>query len=235
MDILSGSTIKRFESEANHRTYAEKHGYKYFFDAKQRELISVYDHKMYAILEQPVDDSWCFWMDDDAFFMQMDVPLEGLINDVPAETNMIFASSPINPNGGWTYLSSGNFFFKRTQAVHDFFASALELNLGLVRGWWNEEKFGMFTNGDQDKIVFQLEHQTEMRDSTQILPYSTFNLRPYHFSESSDEHFLVHFATPGIPKAKSIADFRKKFGFSDNSLTNKKSRRSLRQVLTRSR
>jgi len=216
--IISGCTKKRFESEANHLAYAEAHGYSYQFDAKLRDLKSPYDHKVYAILEQPIDNEWCFWMDDDAFFMQMETPLGGFLKGVPRHTKMIFAQSPINPNGGWTYLSSGNFFFKRTQSVHDFFARALEHDLVMIRQWWDAEKYGMFTKGDQDKIVYELAQKWLMRKSTRILPYDTFNFRPYHFDKAPDEHFLVHFATPGITKADSIAEFKAKFNFTDDRL-----------------
>ena len=86
MHIISGCTKQRFESEANHLAYAEAQGYSYQFDAKLRELKSPYDHKVYAILEQPIDNEWCFWMDDDAFFMQMETPLEGFLKGVPKHT-----------------------------------------------------------------------------------------------------------------------------------------------------
>ena len=221
MNIISGCTKIRFESETNHRAYAQVHGYHYEFDSKERDLKSPYDHKVYAILDQPIDNEWCFWMDDDAFFMQLETPLEVFLENIPRRTEMIYAKSPVNPRGGWTYLSSGNFFFKRTQRVHDFFAKALTHDLTMIRQWWDEEKYGMFTKGDQDKIVYELAHSWRMRRATKIVPYSTFNFRPYHFEQASDEHFLVHFATPGITKAESIADFQERFSFPDASLLHK--------------
>jgi galactosyl transferase GMA12/MNN10 family len=218
VNILSGCTKSRFESELNHRAYANRHGYNYLFDSKPRDLKSPYDHKMYAILDQPIDNEWCFWMDDDAFFMQMDTPLESFLTGIPRYTQMIFPKSPINPQGGWTHLSSGNFFFKRTQFVHDFFAEALQLDLMMIRNWWNADKYGMFTKGDQDKIVYELAHSWRMRKATKIVPFDTFNFRPYHFVHSAEENFLVHFATPGISKDDSITEFQAGFGFADRSL-----------------
>lgn len=218
MNILSGCTKSRFESEVNHRAYANLHGYNYLFDSKARELQSPYDHKMYAILDQPIDNEWCFWMDDDAFFMQMEAPLEPFLKGAPLYAQMIFAKSPINPQGGWTHLSSGNFFFKRTQFVHDFFAEALKLDLMMIRNWWNADKYGLFTKGDQDKIVYALAHSWRMRKATRIVSFDTFNFRPYHFELSAREHFLVHFATPGISKDDSITEFQARFGFPDRSL-----------------
>ena len=177
---------------------------------------------MYAILDQPIDNEWCFWMDDDAFFMQLDTRLESFLTDVQRRTQMIFPKSPVNPKGGWTYLSSGNFFFRRTQAVHDFFEKALTLDLVMIREWWDADKYGMFTKGDQDKIVYALAHSWRMRRATRIIPYTTFNFRPYHFENSADEHFLVHFATPGISKDDSITEFQERFSFPDRSLLARK-------------
>jgi len=222
VNIISGCTKTRFESEANHRSYAAVHGYGYEFDSKPRQLKSPYDHKMYAILDQPIDNEWCFWVDDDAFFMQLDIPLESFLTNVARRTEMIFPKSPVNPLGGWTSLSSGNFFFKRTQAVHDFFENALSLDLVMIQKWWDTDKYGMFTKGDQDKIVYARAHSLRIRRATRIIPYSTFNFRPYHFDKTADEHFLVHFATPGISKEDSITAFQTRFDFPDRSLLARK-------------
>jgi len=221
INIISGCTITRFQSETNHRAYAAKHGYSYEFDSKQRELKSKYDHKMFIILEQPIDDEWCFWIDDDAFFMQLDQPLEQFLEGIPSDTQMIFPKSPVNPLGGWTYLSAGNFFFRRSQLVHDFFERAIAHDVMMIKQWWDDSKYGLFTKGDQDKIVYELAQSPEVNAVTKIVGYDTFNFRPYHFKESSDEHFLVHFATPGISKADSMADFQQRFGFKDLSLVGK--------------
>ena len=109
-------------------------------------------------------------------------------------------------------------FFKRTQFVHDFFAEALKLDLMMIRNWWNADKYGLFTKGDQDKIVYALAHSWRMRKATRIVSFDTFNFRPYHFELSAREHFLVHFATPGISKDDSITEFQARFGFPDRSL-----------------
>jgi hypothetical protein len=80
----------------------------------------------------------------------------------------------------------------------------------------------MYTNGDQDKIVYQLEENIGVKNATQIVPYDLFNLRPYHFVHSSDEHFLVHFAIPNQTKEESLLEFRDKWSFKDNALVHKR-------------
>jgi hypothetical protein len=165
-----------------------------------------------SILTLPIDNEWWMWVDDDAFFMQMNVP----IDDMPENKLLVFPKSPVNPEGGWTFISSGNFFFKNTKIVRDFFIKVLNTNINLVKEWWTDD-LGMFTYGDQDKIVYNLK-QTSMIDHTEIVGWESFNARPYHFKKSED-YFLVHFATPGISKKESIKKFQDRFGFKDSSLT----------------
>ena len=212
MNIISGSFPKRFNSDINHKAYAKQHGYKYVFDDNKYDIESVYDHKQKSILNLPIDNEWWMWIDDDAFFMQIEVSIEAM----PENKLLVFPKSPINPEGGWTFISAGNFFFKNTKEVHDFFTKVLNTDISLVKDWWTDD-LGMFTNGDQDKIVYNLK-QTSMLEHTKIVGWEPFNARPYHFKESED-YFLVHFATPGISKEDSIKEFQDKFGFKDSSLT----------------
>jgi hypothetical protein len=217
--VISGCTKVRFESQINHRQYCQRWGYEYIWDEKPRELKSPYDHKLYALLDLPIDNNWWFWVDDDAFFTQIDTPLEKFVEEFDKRTQFVFAKSPINPKGGWTYLSSGNFFFKSSKKVHRFLKSVLASDLLEIKEWWNPETLGLFTKGDQDKIVYQLFKQPRIMKRTSILPYDTFNFRPYHFEKSFNEHFLSHFAVPGVAKVESIEEFRARFNFPDSSLT----------------
>jgi hypothetical protein len=220
--VISGHTKTVFDSRTNHEIYCNRHGYRYIFDSTPRNSNSGFDHKLHAILSLPIDDSlWWFWLDDDAFFMQIDKPLEDFLYEDRNEIHLIFPKSPINPIGGWTAISSGNFFFRKSEAIHDFFKEVLETDLELVRNWWNEDLLGMYTNGDQDKIVYQLEKNIHVKNATQIVPYDLFNLRPYHFVHSSDDYFLVHFAIPNQTKEESLLEFRDKWNFMDNALVHK--------------
>jgi hypothetical protein len=212
MNIISGSYPKRFESNINHKAYTEIHGYKYVFDNNNYKVESAYDHKEMSILNLPIDNEWWMWIDDDAFFMQMDTK----VIDMPTDKLLLFPKSPVNPSGGWTFISAGNFFFKNNQVTHDFFNKVVNTDINLVKDWWTED-LGMFTNGDQDKIVYNLK-ETDMLNNTEIVGWELFNARPYHF-KNVDDYFLVHFATPGISKEDSIANFQNKFGFKDSSLT----------------
>lgn len=217
MKIISGASRLRFNSRLNHAGYAHLHNYGYVFDSTPRPLTSVYDHKLLAILDLPVDDDWWFWIDDDAFFTQFSRPLEGIGLDFDAGL-LIFPKSPVNPRGGWTHLSSGNFFFRNCAEVHRFFQAALRHELGEVQRAWDESRWGMFTNGDQDKLVWELSRDASMASRTQLVPYEIFNTRPYHFRTAPTEHFLVHFAVVDQSKEEALQAFKEKFGFATDAL-----------------
>jgi hypothetical protein len=212
MRIVSGSTKVRFNSRKNHEIYARKWNYDYVYYDKIRQYNSIYDHKFDAFLSLPDDGQWNFWIDDDAFFINMDIPLENFIR--PANRDLVFPISPVNPSGGWTFLSSGNFFFRSTPEVRSFFKRARDLDINVVEAWWNENLFGMFTNGDQDRILYLLVTDAYEMD---LVPFQWFNTRPYHFSKVN-EHLLVHFAVQKMTKEKAIAKFRRRWKYLDDSL-----------------
>ena len=214
MNILSGCTQIRFNSILNHASYAKIFNYKYKFDNKRRNLLSVYDHKILSILELPIDNEWWFWVDDDVFFTDYNRSFNSLNLDFGSNL-MIFPKSPVNPNGGWTFLTSGSFFFKNNLEVKSFFQKVLARNIGEVKNWWDFNKYGIFTNGDQDRIVFELVKDEDLMSKILLVDYEIFNTRPYHFKEIND-HFLVHFA--GNDKVKAIQKFKLDFGFNDTSL-----------------
>lgn len=122
LGVISGHTKIAFNSRTNHETYCNRHGYQYVFDSTPRNPNSGFDHKLHAILSLPIDEHfWWFWLDDDAFFMQLEKPLHDFLDEDRSEIQLIFPKSPINPIGGWTAISFGNFFFKKSEAIHQFF------------------------------------------------------------------------------------------------------------------
>ena len=212
MRIISGSTKVRFNSKSNHEVYADKWSYEYIYYDKTRLYKAVYDHKFDAFLSVPDDGEWNFWIDDDAFFTNMDIPLESFIRS--GNRDLIFPTSPVNPSGGWTFLSSGNFFFRSTPDVRSFFTEARDLDIKIVESWWDEKRYGIFTNTDQDRILYLLANDLYKMD---LVPFQWFNTRPYHFNNVG-EHFLVHFAVQGISKEKAIKRFKRRWKYTDDSL-----------------
>lgn len=217
MNILSGCNKLRFHSRINHEVYCQLHNYRYVNDGKKRELKNKFDHKIGAILDIPIDNKWWFWLDDDAFFTNFETKFSDL--SLPLENNLLlFAHSPVNENNKWAYICSGNFFFKKTEEIHYFFNKVLNQNLLEVKEWWNEEKYGMFTNGDQDKILFHCVNDDSILSKTKIISYHKFNTRTYHFNKLTD-NFLVHFTKVNqMSKYDSIKEFQKKFNLTNETL-----------------
>jgi len=215
--VLSGADHIRFPTMMNHRAYADRHGYRYRFDvAPQANRTNKFSHKLNAIADAVLDTDWLFWLDDDAVFTQMDRRFDALVPELAAgardpELCAVFCNSPVNPQGGWTWLSSGNFFLRNSPAGRRLITAAKATPLSTVQKWWNTRQLGMFTKGDQDQIVYQIRTNPEFTACVLMLGYERFNTRPYHFNRSQ-EHFLAHFTNrPNLPKQQQMTDFAQKF------------------------
>lgn len=195
----------------NHEAYARKNGYTYIFD-KAPTTRSGFFAKIEKILKFLDHFDYVFWIDDDAFFMQKNKKLESFIDEAP-DADLIFCKSPVNPSGGWTYFSSGNFFIKNTDAVKKYFKDVMKVNLKVAEKHWDYEKHGMFTHGDQDAMIHVIKSRPKVyREGSFFirLPFEKFNSRPYHFERSASDQFIVHFA--GVDdKLAAIDDFATKF------------------------
>ena len=128
------------------------------------------------------------------------------------EACAVFCASPVNPEGGWTYLSSGNFFLRNCPAGRRLIEAAQATPLDMVKAWWDPARLGMFTGGDQDALVYQVRTDPEFAQRVTILEFERFNTRPYHF-ERAGQHFLTHFTTqPAVSKSAQMAAFAARFG-----------------------
>lgn len=195
----------------NHEAYARKNGYTYIFDKAPTQRSGFFS-KIEKILKFLDHFDYVFWIDDDAFFMQMNKKLEDFIKEAP-NADLIFCESPVNPSGGWTYFSSGNFFIKNTETVKKYFKKVMDVNLKTAEKHWDPEKHGMFTHGDQDAMMHILKSKPALyKEGTFFirLPFERFNSRPYHFKKHANDQFIVHFA--GVDdKLLAIDEFAKRF------------------------
>lgn len=209
--IISYCDKIRTYASVNHQYYADIHGYTYIYDISPTKN-SVFKNKIEKILKLLPLFDYIFWIDDDAFFTKYDVSLESLIED-SKKYDLVFCKSPMN-EGKWTYLSSGNFFIKNTKKSIQFLKDIINTPLEESRENWRQDVFGMFTNGDQDIITYLLFNDPSYSKPSfhTILPYETFNTRPFHFKESPSEHFLVHFT--GTDKFSQSLMFAQKYNLS---------------------
>jgi hypothetical protein len=204
--ILSGATSVRTPSSLNHRVYADRHGLGYLFDVTPGPLPTPLDQKIAAVHRSLPHHEWLFWIDDDAFFTDLDRDLRSFVDD---DAELVICRSPVNPEGGWTFVSFGQFLIKRTPAMFELLEAVVGTDLAWVREWWDPDRFGIFTNTDQDALVYQLSRSdVPWAGRWKRLEWQAFNSRPYHYDERLDQHFLCHFVVPGAPsKMALVRDF----------------------------
>lgn len=210
LGIVSYCDHLRTYAHFNHQTYADMHGYTYIFDiapTKHTHYFSKID-KISKFLDL---FDWVFWIDDDAFFTNFDYDLSKVVAEYP-NADFIFCKSPVN-EGQWTFLSSGNFFVRNTKTSRQLLESMHTVDLHKVRQWWDSDRFGTFTNGDQDVLVYLLHTRTNPPNFV-VLDYEAFNNRPFHYSGRLNEHFVVHFT--GADKGKQAATFAQKFDLEED-------------------
>ncbi|MDR3414426.1 MAG: hypothetical protein P4L87_26270 [Formivibrio sp.] len=215
--IVSGSDDPHLKSQTNHQFYARLHGYAYEFDTSRYWWLQTpHFRKLRTVQKALSEHDWTFWIDDDAFFTQMELPLERLLQDVPDDVFLIICSSPVSPDGKHTFVSSGQFLIKNCPTSAEFIRRVLATSVRSARKWWDPAIYGSFTNGDQDAIVYRLVTDGLLA-RVKIYPYQAFNCRTYHYDKSLNEHFLVHFA--GVPdKAVAVREFATRFGVDETLL-----------------
>jgi hypothetical protein len=211
ISIVSGTDQPSLQSHVNHKHYADFHNYGYKFDTLlYPDLETPHFRKICSIKSVLNKCDWAFWLDDDAFFTNIAIPLETFLNDINENQFLVICASPVNPKGGWTFLSSGQFFLKNTPRAREFLDEVLATPVSTARAWWDASRYGIFTGGDQDVIVYTLVTRNMLQD-TKILSYDAFNSRPYHYNCRLDEHFLAHF--PGVRNRRNaVIEFGARFG-----------------------
>jgi hypothetical protein len=132
---------------------------------------------------------YLFWIDDDAFFVDLSTDL---MRFVPKGDKVAsFCRSPTNKSN-FTYLSSGQFVLKGGKVGAEFVNAVLGTSIESVRQWWRAE-LGMFTHGDQDAIVYLLHEDPRFASAVAIYDYHAFNSRIADLEEGQSPVFLLHF------------------------------------------
>ena len=183
---------RRFASIVNHEGYAMHHGYRYIDASFRGWKRNRYFRKLEMILRYLPRFEWIFWLDDDAYFTNFRLPLTSFLENVQTE-NFVVCKSP-STKSVFTKFSSGQFFIRNTKLSLLFLQKALRTNLDDVRKTFWASEHGMFTEGDQDALVYLTERYPMFSDGFMLLlDHNAFNNRPFEYLVSPDEHFLVHF------------------------------------------
>jgi len=205
--VLSGRfPPSGFQSNWNHRAYANKHGYTYINCDWPTGAQNRYMTKLHFVKQYVRHFDYVFWIDDDAFFIDLEKDLSSLVP--PAGKIGSFCRSPTNKKI-FTYLSSGQFMLEGGETGARFVDAVLATPLDLVKEWWNDD-LGMFTNGDQDAIVYLLHESDAYKDCLVLHPYMDFNSRLLDLTENAEKVFLLHFTGS---REKKHADHQQAMAF----------------------
>ncbi|MEX0671138.1 MAG: hypothetical protein WD060_11845 [Pirellulales bacterium] len=209
LGILSGHYPGvRFNSQINHKCYADCHGYHSIFNGSPERDRRRYFSKIETILRYLALFDWIFWIDDDAYFTDFRIPLTRFIDTAPT-AEFVICKSP-STKTLFTKFSSGQFFLKNTPRAHDFLRAVLAVDLAVVKAAWRDE-LGYFTRGDQDAMVHLVETEPRFAgEFCRILDHDCFNNRDFEYLHAIDEHFLVHFT--GRTKRQSMQEFVERLG-----------------------
>ncbi len=206
--VLSGRYPgSRFASIYNHRAYCNRHGYTYIHCTWPTGQSNPYLNKLGYIREYFKFFDFVFWIDDDAFFLDIEKPLTEFI---PAEDQYLSICASPGFKALKTFFSSGQFVLRCDALGKDFIQSAMDLSEEAVKKWWSDE-YGFFTGGDQDRMVFLCNADERFKDGFKLWDYKHFNSRAANiFGEDPHEVFILHFTGRKRKKASDYARIQKK-------------------------
>lgn len=209
LGILSGHYPGvRFASQINHKCYADSHGYHYVFNGSPERDRRRYFRKIETILRYLDLFDWIFWIDDDAWFTDFRVPLTRFVDDA-GDADLVICKSP-STKTLFTKISSGQFLLRNSPRSRAFLEAVLETDLDVVKAAWRED-LGHYTRGDQDAMVYRMEHDPRFGGGfCRILDHNCFNNRDFEYERSLDEHFLLHIT--GRLKRQSLEEFIARMG-----------------------
>ena len=200
--ILSGRfPPSEFLHPWNHYAYARKHGYTYISCVWPTAAQNRYMTKFAYVRHYINLFDYVFWIDDDAFFIDLD---QGLEQFIPPEGKLAsFCKSPTNKKI-FTYLSSGQFLMRGGADSAALIDAVASTSLEMVKEWWRDD-LGMFTNGDQDALIYQLLEDPRFQDRAELFDYMAFNSRIADLEKQRDKVFLLHFTGPRERKRADAA------------------------------
>lgn len=199
--ILSGRYPQTtFSSYANHKAYADRHGYTYISCCWPTGAQNPYFNKLRYIQSYYDLFDYIFWIDDDAFFLDIDKGLDALPVNFDAFLNI--CKSP-DFKKLKTFISSGQFLLKCNKTGRNFIDQLEKIDLKKVSSWWTDD-LGYFTNGDQDAMVYLLKTDPSFQQHN-ILNYRYFNSRIEDLVNRK-YIFLLHFT--GTVERK-MADYKR--------------------------
>ncbi len=218
--IASGADRVRYRSHVNQAVFAQENGYDYRFDLGVNEggLRSHFDIKLRVLQRLLPLYEWVMWVDDDVWFTDFRPGLvDAVIDEAEADgKDIVIARGAREPRGFSSFLNSGVILLRRSEAAGRLLEEVLDEPIEAVAAWWDEEKYGIFTHGDQDQIVKVLV-DSDLLTSTWLIDPQRLNSRTHLYSASAQDAAICHFCGH-YDRELSLAQFAERFGLSPDLL-----------------
>ena len=211
--LTSGGDEIRLRSYVNHAIYAREHGMDFRLETGiDPEIRSKFDYKV-SILRRllPMYD-WLVWLDDDAFVTDFAATnIQDLIADAERDgISLVIAEGPLEPNGFWSRINTGVMLIRNDEVGRAIVEETATADLTEVRAWWDDNRDGLFTNGDQDQMWWVIRTRGH-EHSVRIVGHRELNSRGHYYETSLADSFVMHFT--GYPdKELGIARFAERWG-----------------------
>lgn len=177
-----------------------------------QRIVTRFDYKLSIIRRLLPLYDWLVWMDDDAFFTDFTSDsLSSLIHRAErGGQSLIFAEGPLEPNGFWSRINSGVMVLRNDETARHVLDRAAHVDLATVRTWWDDDRDGLFTRGDQDQLWWSI-RTSGVEESVLIVDHRELNSRGHYYRDSLQDAFIMHFT--GYPdKELGIARFADRWG-----------------------
>ena len=211
--IVSGGDEIRLRSYVNHAIYAREHGLDYRVETGiDPHIVTKFDYKVSIIRRLLPHYEWLVWMDDDAYFTDFDATN---ITDLVAAAeedgqDLVLAEGPLEPNGFWSRINTGVMIIRNSDVGRALVEAMATADLATVRAWWDEDRDGLFTNGDQDQMWWAIRTGGH-EDLVRIVGHHELNSRGHYYEHNLSDAFVMHFT--GYPdKELGVARFADRFG-----------------------
>lgn len=210
--VVSGADEIRYRSYINHTIYAREHGLDYRLECGLDLGIENKFFYKTSIIRRvlPLYD-WILWIDDDAYFTDFaSSNVEDLVSQAEEEDHfLVIANGPLEPNGFWSKINTGVFLIRNDADGKRLLELMRSVDLAEVRDWWNDDRDGVFTSGDQDQMWWAL-NTTGLIDRASLVDHALLNSRGHYYVNSLSDAFVMHFCGHW-DKELGVAKFAKRF------------------------
>lgn len=177
----------------NKEAYCKKHGYDFFCSTEVLDPSRPIPWSKIVLIQKTMENysyKWVFWTDADALIMNMEIPLENLIDE---NFNFIVSKESY-------FVNTGNFLIRNCPWSKKFLERVYAHEDCISHKWW-----------EQAAIFKELKYNSESLEKTKILPQRTFCAFHKGYSQEvvyQPGDFILHFAgVRNLEELKNLMEF----------------------------